>query len=137
MDNNDRQTELLEIIAQQQLKNEFVEIGETERALAEAHNRKVGFAIAAGICTVGMIAATYFSGVDMDQAIATEMKAINSGAYALEYLKTITPGMYLTMAGAAVTFVNYLKANRREKEAQAKLNDLTGIDASRLSPGGR
>lgn len=82
------------------------------------------FAIASGVCFAGLVAAIHFSGIDMNQAIQTEIQALYSFDALKDYLKTITPAMWGTMAATAVSYSKYIKHNKKYKSANEEFYDM-------------
>lgn len=50
-------------------------------------------AIVSGVCFDGLMVATYFSGIDPNQALETEVQALSSFDQLKEYFSMFTPAM--------------------------------------------
>lgn len=112
------------LIAAQNESRRRLKIASINRTIDTERNKKRISAILAGVFAAGVIVATKYSGVDLDQAIQTEFEAINSLEALKEYLSMITPAMYATIIGAVTNFCNYLRHKRNQKEAMQALNDM-------------
>lgn len=89
----------------------------------EEYTKKNISAIATGICFSGLIVATHFSGIDVNQAIQTEIQSLNSfGTF--EVLKDFTPAMWMSIIAGASSLSQYIKHNKKHKQANQEFFDL-------------
>ena len=107
MENESKDYEKL--IAAQNESARRLKIKEINRNLSEEHKKRSMFAIASGVCFAGIMVATHFSGVDVNQAIQTEIQALSSFDALKEYLGTFTPAMWGTMIATAGSISKYIK----------------------------
>ncbi len=112
------------LIAAQNESSRRLKIKSINNTLSEEHKQKSMFAIASGVCFAGIMVATYFSGIDMNQAIQTEIQALNSFSALKEYLETMTPAMWGTMLATAASYSNYMKHNKAYKKANKEFYDM-------------
>lgn len=112
------------LVAAQNEAARRLKIKSINNTLSEEHKKKSMFAIASGVCFAGLIVATHFSGVDMNQAIQTEIQAFNSFDALKEYLRTFTPAMWGTMLATAASYSNYIKHSKAYKSANQEFYDM-------------
>lgn len=112
------------IIAAQNESARRLKIKEINRNLSEEHKKRSMFAIASGVCFAGIMVATHFSGVDVNQAIQTEIQALSSFDALKEYLGTFTPAMWGTMIATAGSISKYIKHNKAYKKADNEFYDM-------------
>lgn len=122
MENESKDYERL--IAAQNESARRLKIKEINRNLSEEHKKRSMFAIASGVCFAGLMVATHFSGVDVNQAIQTEIQALSSFDALKEYLGTFTPAMWGTMIAAAGSISKYIKHNKAYKKADNEFYDM-------------
>ena len=114
------------LIAAQNESARRLKIKGIQNTLTEENKKKRGFAIASGICFAGVVAATYFSGIDPNQAIQTEIQALNSFSALREYLGYITPAMWGTIAATAASISEYLRHKKKYDNANQEFYDMVG-----------
>lgn len=112
------------MIAAQNESNRRLKICKITRTIVEEDKKRCINGIISGVSVVGLMAATHFSGIDMNQAIQTEFQALNSASAFKEYLSYFTPAMWTSLAGTAVFYLNCIKHNRAYKNAKDELNDM-------------
>ena len=112
------------LIAAQNESTRRLKIKSINNTLSEEHKKKSMFAIASGVCFAGLMVATHFSGVDMNQAIQTEIQALNSFDALKEYLGTFTPAMWGTMVAGVTTLSKYIKHNKAYQKANQEFYDM-------------
>ncbi len=122
MENESKDYEKL--IAAQNESARRLKIKEINRNLSEEHKKRSMFAIASGVCFAGIMVATHFSGVDVNQAIQTEIQALSSFDALKEYLGTFTPAMWGTMIATAGSISKYIKHNKAYKKADNEFYDM-------------
>lgn len=122
MENESKDYERL--IAAQNESARRLKIKEINRNLSEEHKKRSMFAIASGVCFAGIMVATHFSGVDVNQAIQTEIQALSSFDALKEYLGTFTPAMWGTMIATAGSISKYIKHNKAYKKADNEFYDM-------------
>lgn len=122
MENESKDYERL--IAAQNESARRLKIKEINRNLSEEHKKRSMFAIASGVCFAGVMVATHFSGVDVNQAIQTEIQALSSFDALKEYLGTFTPAMWGTMIATAGSISKYIKHNKAYKKADNEFYDM-------------
>ena len=122
MENESKDYERL--IAAQNESARRLKIKSINNTLSEEHKKKSMFALASGVCFAGLMVATHFSGVDMNQAIQTEIQALNSFDALKEYLGTFTPAMWGTMIATAGSISKYIKHNKAYKKANNEFYDM-------------
>ncbi len=122
MENESKDYERL--IAAQNESARRLKIKEINRNLSEEHKKRSMFAIASGVCFAGLMVATHFSGVDVNQAIQTEIQALSSFDALKEYLGTFTPAMWGTMIATAGSISKYIKHNKAYKKADNEFYDM-------------
>jgi len=116
------------LIAAQNEAARKLRIKSINNTLSEEHRKRSSFAIASGICFAGLLVATHFSGIDMNQAIQTEIQALSSFEALKEYLKTFTPAMWGAMFATAASFSRYIKHNREYRKANQEFQDMIEHD---------
>ena len=104
------------IAAQNTAAREF-EIKKIQNTLTEEHKRKNIMAIVSGIMIAGLTASVHFSGIDPTEALAVEMKALNSFEALKQYLSMLTPATYAAAIGMAGSISAYIKHARNYKKA--------------------
>ena len=112
------------LIAAQNESARRLKIKSINNILSEEHKKKSMFAIASGVCFAGLMIATHFSEVDMNQAIQTEIQALNSFDALKEYLGTFTPAMWGTMLATAASYSKYIKHSKAYKNANREFYDM-------------
>ena len=122
MENESKDYERL--IAAQNESARRLKIKEINRNLSEEHKKRSMFAIASGVCFAGLMVATHFSGVDVNQAIQTEIQALSSFDALKEYLGTFTPAMWGAMIATAGSISKYIKHNKAYKKANNEFYDM-------------
>lgn len=122
MENESKDYERL--IAAQNESARRLKIKEINRNLSEEHKKRSMYAIASGVCFAGVMVATHFSGVDVNQAIQTEIQALSSFDALKEYLGTFTPAIWGTMIATAGSISKYIKHNKAYKKADNEFYDM-------------
>lgn len=122
---DETKTDYARLIAAQSESARRLEIKKIIHTLSEEQQKKNRYAIASGVFLSGLIVATCFSGVDINQAIQTEIAALNSFDALKEYLAKFTPAMLLTTIGTAVSYSRYIKHNNKYKRANQQLDDMS------------
>lgn len=122
MENESKDYERL--IAAQNESARRLKIKEINRTLSEEHKKKSMFAIASGVCFAGLMVATHFSGVDMSQAVQTEIQALSSFDALKKYLGTFTPAMWGAMIATAGSLSKYIKHSKAYKKADNEFYDM-------------
>jgi hypothetical protein len=122
MENESKDYERL--IAAQNESARRLKIKEINRNLSEEHKKKSMFAIASGVCFTGLMVATHFSGIDVNQAIQTEIQALSSFDALKEYLGTFTPAMWGAMIATAGSYSKYIKHNKAYRKANNEFYDM-------------
>lgn len=112
------------LIAAQNESARRLKIKSISNTLTEEKRKKSMFAIASGVCCTGLLVATHFSGIDSNQAIQTEIQALSSFDALKDYLKMFTPAMWTTLAATAASFSNYIKHNKKYKNANQEFYDM-------------
>ena len=112
------------LIAAQNESARRLKIASINRTIDTEKNKKRISAILTGVFAAGVIVATKYSGIDIEQGIQTEFEAINSMEALKEYLGMITPAMYATIICSVLNFENFLKHKRKQKDAEQELNDM-------------
>ena len=112
------------LIAAQNESKRRLNIKKITKAISEEHKKKNLFALATGTCLAGLIASIHFSGVDPQQALQTEVQALNSFESLKEYFATFTPAMWMTMIGTAASFSNFIKHKEKYKTADSEFYDM-------------
>lgn len=107
--NNENEKDYTRLVAAQNESKRRLKIKSINNTLSEEYKKKSMFAIASGVCFTGIMVATHFSGVDINQAIQTEIQALNSLDAFKEYLGTFTPAMWGTMIATAGSLSKYIK----------------------------
>ena len=111
------------LIAAQNEHARRLKIKEIQNTLTDEHKWKVRGAVATGISVIGVLAATYFSGFDVQKAIDTEISALNYFSALKEYLSMITPAMWGTIALYVSSATGYLKHKRNYDKANRDFYD--------------
>lgn len=126
MENEERyyEKDYARLIAAQNESARRLKIKGINNTLSEEYTKKNSFAIASGICFAGLVVATHFSGVDVNQAIQTEIQALHSFDAVKEYLGTFTPAMWGTMIAGATTLSKYIKHKKAYQKANQELYDM-------------
>ena len=122
MDNKEK--DYARLIAAQNESARRLKIKGINNTLSEEYKKKNSFAIASGICFAGLVVATHFSGVVVDQAIQTEIQALHSFDAVKEYLGTFTPAMWGTMVAGVTTLSKYIKHNKAYQKANQEFYDM-------------
>lgn len=122
MENESKDYERL--IAAQNESTRRLKIRNINNTISEEYKKKQKSAIASGICFAGLMFATLFSGVDINEALQTEIAALNSFDALKDYLKTFTPAMWGTMIATAASYSKYVKHNKRYKKANQEFYDM-------------
>ncbi len=104
------------IAAQNTAAREF-EIKKIQNTLTEEHRRKNMMAIASGVMIAGLVASMHFSGIDPNEALAVEMKALNSFEALKQYFSMFTPATYAAAIGTVVSLEAFIKHAREYKKA--------------------
>lgn len=112
------------LIAAQNESARRLKIKEINRNLSEEHKKRSAFAIASGVCFAGLMVATHFSGIDVNQAIQTEIQALSSFDALKEYLGNFTPAMWGAMIATAGSISKYIKHNKKYKKANQEFCDM-------------
>lgn len=100
-------------------------IKKIDNDLLTEKKEKNAMAITSGICFSGLLFATYFSRIDPNQAITTEIQTLSSLDYLKNYLSMITPAMCSTMIATAISIAEYIKHNKKYSEASREFKDIT------------
>lgn len=115
------------LIAAQNESARRLKIKKINRTLSEEHKKRSMYAIASGVCFAGLMFATQFSGVDVYQAMQTEMQALSSFDALKEYLDTFAPtmlGTMITMVATVGSISKYIKHNKAYKKADKEFYDM-------------
>lgn len=112
------------LIAAQNESNRRLKIKNISNTLSVENLKKKTMAIISGICLAGLVAAIHFSGIDPNEAIATEIQSLNSFDALKENLTMITPAMYGTMITSALSISNYIKHKKRYDKANKEFYDM-------------
>lgn len=123
MDNED-QKDYVRLIAAQNESARRLKIKSINNTLSEERKKKSMFAIASGVCFAGIMVSTHFSGIDVNQAIQTEIQALSSFDALKEYLGTFTPAMCGTMIATAGSLSKYIKHKKNYDKANQELYDM-------------
>lgn len=122
--NNEEQKDYERLIAAQNESARRLKIKSISYTLSEEHKKKNAMAIAAGICFAGLIVATHFSGMEPNQALATEIQALNSFDALKEYLSMFTPAMHGAMIATAGSISSYIKHKKKYDKANQEFYDM-------------
>lgn len=122
--NNETEKDYARLVAAQNESKRRLKIKSINNTLSEEHKKKSMFAIASGVCFAGLMVATHFSGVDVNQAIQTEIQALSSFDVIKEYLGTYTPAMWGTMIATAGSLSKYIKHNKKYQKANQEFYDM-------------
>ena len=122
--NNETEKDYARLIAAQLESARRLKIKSINNTLSEEYKKKSMYAIASGVCFAGLMGATLFSGVDIKQAIQTEIQILNSFDALKEYLRTFTPAMWGTMVATAVSYSNYIKHHKKYQKANQEFYDM-------------
>lgn len=115
------------LIAAQNESARRLKIKKINRTLSEEHKKRSMYAIASGVCFAGLMFATQFSGVDVYQAMQTEMQALSSFDALKEYIDTFAPtmlGTMITMVATIGSISKYIKHNKKYKNANQEFYDM-------------
>lgn len=112
------------LIAAQNEAARRLKIKSINNNLTEEYKKKNAMAIASGICFAGVLAATHFSGIDPNQALATEIQALNSFEALKQYLSMITPAMYGSIIAWVASTSSYIKHKKRYDKANKEFYDM-------------
>lgn len=116
------------LIAAQNESKRRLKIRKIQNTLSAEHRERSRYAVASGVCFAGLMVATHFSGVDMTQAIQTEIQALSSFSALREYLGTFTPAMWGALIATAGSLSQYIRHNRRYREANQEFYDMMEIE---------
>ncbi len=122
--NNETEKDYTRLVAAQNESKRRLKIKSINNTLSEEHKKKSMFAIASGVCFAGVMVATHFSGVDVNQAIQTEIQALSSFDALKEYLGTFTPAMWGTMIATAGSLSKYIKHKKNYDKANQEFYDM-------------
>ena len=114
----------LRLIASQNESARRLKIKSINNRLSEENKKKSMFAIASGVCFAGLMVATHFSGIDVNQAVQTEIQALSSFEALKEYLGTFTPAMWGTMIATVTSYSKYIKHSKKYKDANQEFYDM-------------
>ena len=114
----------LRLIAAQNEATRRLKIKSVNNVILEELEQKNKYAFISGAFFAGVVAATYFSGININQAIQMEIQSLNSFDALKDYLSSFTPAMWATLAGTAVSFSRYLEHKKGYQKALQQLNDL-------------
>ena len=120
----EEQKDYTRLIAAQNESARRLKIKGITNTLTEENKKKRGFAIASGICFAGLMAATHFSGIDPNQAIQTEIQALNSFDALKEYLAYFTPAMWGALVATAASVSRYIKHRKIYNNANQEFYDM-------------
>lgn len=120
----DENNETLQEIHNMLDSNRRIKVLKLERTISSERRKKNGNAIAAGAFFVSTLVAIHLSGIDVEAAIQTEIKALHSFDALKEYLATFTPVIYMKLAASALTFSKAIKHRKKQKEAETDLEDI-------------
>ena len=112
------------LIAAQNESERRLKILSVKRTLDEEYKKKNRLAVISGICFAGIAAAVHFSFMDIQQAVQTEINALNSFSALKDYLLMISPATYGTIAASAMGLSNYIKHKRNYEKARHELSDI-------------
>ena len=124
----EQEKDYMRLVAAQNEAARRFKIKSIQHTLSEENKKKNMMAIISGICFAGIAASTYFSGVDIQQAITAELQAVNSFESLKEYLSTFTPAMYGSIAATAASLSLYLKSKRNYNKANQEFYDMMDTD---------
>lgn len=119
--NNETEKDYTRLVAAQNESKRRLKIKSINNTLSEEHKKKSMFAISSGVCFAGIMVATHFSGVDVNQ---TEIQALSSFDALKEYLGTVTPAMLGTMIATAVSLSKYIKHKKNYDKANQEFYDM-------------
>ena len=125
---NENEKDHMNLVAAQYESKRRLKIKQIINTLSEERKKKSIYAIVSGICFTGLVVATHFSGVDANQAIQTEIQALNSFDALKEYLGTFPPAMWGTLVATAGSFSQFLKHRKKYNNATAEFYDMADTD---------
>lgn len=114
----------LRLIAAQNESARRLKIKSVVNEISDEYKSKVKYAIISGVCFTGVAVATYFSGVDAEQALKTEIEALNSFDALKDYLATFTPAMWGTLIAFASCEAKFIMHNKKYKKATREFYDM-------------
>ena len=113
-----------QLIAAQNESKRRLRVIEIQDELTDEKKKKCGYAIAIGVCVAGLVVATIAANVDVNQAIQTEIQALNSFDALKEYLSNFTPAMWGTIIATSTAVSGYIIHNRKYKKADKEFYDM-------------
>lgn len=112
------------LVAAQNESNRRLKIKNISNTLSSENLKKKVMAIISGICFSGLMAAVHFSGINPNEAIATEIQALNSFDALKEYVGTFTPAIWGAMIASAASISNYIKHKKNYDKANKEFYDM-------------
>ena len=104
-----------------------------ERTMDEESKRTVRSAVASATLFVTTFVTMQVSGLDVQEAIAAEIKALSSWESLKEYFSMFTPAMIASITASVISFRSFLTHRRRTNEALQQYDDIAAIDAENIS----
>lgn len=115
----------LKLLAAHKESERRIKIRSVIETINDEKKKKWGAAIIAGTAFAGLVVATHFSGVNTEEAIQTEIKALQSFDALKDYLSSFTPAMWGTMAVTVAGLSRYISARKKEKKASEEFKNIT------------
>lgn len=109
------------VLVEQKKIGRRLKIQSIENQMSEEKSKKKTNAILTGILAAGVIASAKLSGLDIKQALETEVQALTSLKALGSYFAMFTPVTYVTSAYAALCAVNYFKHNKKYNKLSNEL----------------
>lgn len=110
---------------QRELDERYIKL-QTDKA------KMINNAIMTGVFIVGYAAAVHFSGLNMDQFLEQELRALNSWGDLKEWAATITPAMWLTILGAASSIIGLIKNKTDLEMDKVRLDSAIAHDPDKI-----
>lgn len=104
-----------------------------ERTMDEESKRTVRAAVASATLFVATFVTVKVSGLDVQEAIATEIKALSSWESLKEYFSMFTPATIASITASVISFRSFLTHRRRRNEALQQYDDISAINAENIS----
>lgn len=111
------------LIAAQNESARRLKIKKIIRKLSDENKKRSESAIVFGISLCGLTVAT-LTGVNIEQAIQTEIQALSSFDALREYLGLFTPAMWATIILGASSMCDYMRHDRAYKKANNEFYDM-------------
>lgn len=111
------------LLAQREAERRFKLVSYANE-ISDEKRKKVIAAIATGVCFSALMASVLFSGNDIDKMAELGLKVFNNVELLPEYLKSFSPGMWLSTIGTATSLVKYIKHSEKEKNAESNYNNM-------------